>query len=237
MEFLFAYLAGLLTLINPCVLPILPIVLAASLQANCHGPAALAAGMAISFVALGMFVLVLGNSWGVTEARMIEAGAWAMLGFGLILLIPAFSTRFATLAAGMAARADMQMDAVPQTRLSGQFIGGALLGAVWSPCVGPTLGGAISLASQGQSLLRAGAIMVFFALGVASIILALGYGTREAILRRKDAMQAIAARSRPVIGAAFVLVAVMILTKTHHRIEAWLVNAMPDWLLTLSVAL
>ena len=79
--------------------------------------------------------------------------------------------------------------------------------------------------------------MVFFALGVASIILALGYGTREAILRRKDAMQAIAARSRPVIGAAFVLVAVMILTKTHHRIEAWLVNAMPDWLLTLSVAL
>ena len=47
----------------------------------------------------------------------------------------------------------------------GMFLGGALLGAVWSPCVGPTLGGAIALAYQGENLLRATGIMIAFALG------------------------------------------------------------------------
>lgn len=180
MELLFAYLAGLLTLINPCVLPVLPIVLASSLQANRHGPAALALGMGISFVVLGMLVLVLGTRIGLTEDRLVAAGAWAMVIFGVILLVPAFSAGFSAATAGVAGHADARMDALPQDGLRGQFLGGALLGAVWSPCVGPTLGGAISLASQGQSLFWAGLIMVFFALGVGSIILALGYGTRDA---------------------------------------------------------
>ena len=237
MELVFAYLAGLLTLINPCVLPILPIVLATSVQAGRHGPAALAAGMAISFVSFGMFVLVLGAGIGLTEDRMVTFGAWAMLAFGLVLLLPGLSGRFSAATAGIAGRADMQMETMTQTGYGGQFLGGALLGAVWSPCVGPTLGGAISLASQGQSLIRAALVMAFFALGTATIILALGYGSREAILKRKAALHAIAARSRPIMGAAFACVALLILTKTHHRIEAALLDIMPNWLLDLSVAL
>ena len=67
MEFIFAYGAGLLTLINPCVLPILPIVLATALNASRHGPLALAAGLSLSFVVLGMGVTVLGYSLGITE--------------------------------------------------------------------------------------------------------------------------------------------------------------------------
>ena len=51
LELVLAYGAGLLTLINPCVLPVLPIVLAGSLQASRYGPLALAGGMSLSFVA------------------------------------------------------------------------------------------------------------------------------------------------------------------------------------------
>jgi len=220
MDLVFAYVAGLLTLINPCVLPILPIVLASATQASRHGPAALAAGA----------------SFGINEQTMVTAGAWTMLAFGLILLVPAFSARFSTATAGMAGRADMQMSTMGQSGLHTQFLGGMLLGLVWSPCIGPTLGGAISLASQGQSLIWSTLTLAVFALGVSTIILALGYGTRDAIRRRKDAMAALAEKSRPIMGGVFILVAVMILTKTHHRIEAALINMLPTWLLDLSVA-
>ena len=236
MDLVLAYIAGLLTLINPCVLPILPIVLASSMQASRHGPAALAAGMAVSFVTAGMFVLVLGAQFGITEETMITFGAWAMLGFGLILLVPRAAAGFSAATAGMADRADVQMSALPESGLGPQFLGGMLLGLVWSPCIGPTLGGAISLASQGQSLIWSGLILTTFAFGVATIILALGYGTRDAIARRKAWMQQIAARSRPIMGGVFVLVAMLILTKSHHRIEAYLLETLPYWLTDLSVS-
>ncbi|MCW8842534.1 MAG: sulfite exporter TauE/SafE family protein, partial [Rhodobacteraceae bacterium] len=178
MELVFAYAAGLLTLINPCVLPVLPIVLATALQASRHGPAALALGMSLSFVGLGLGVTVFGYALGLTQEDIAKGGAALMIGFGLILLVPRFSAAFSTATAGVASSADTGLDSVDRSTLRGQFLGGILLGAVWSPCVGPTLGGAISLASQGANLLWAGLIMVAFALGVSTIILVLGYGAR-----------------------------------------------------------
>ena len=56
MELLLGYLAGILTLINPCVLPVLPIVLASALQVGRYGPIAVAAGLCVSFVTFGMLV-------------------------------------------------------------------------------------------------------------------------------------------------------------------------------------
>ena len=160
MEIFLGYLAGLLTLINPCVLPVLPIVLATAIQAGRLGPVAVAAGMSLSFVALGLLVSVAGRSLGITEETVSNAGAVLMVAFGLVLLVPRFSASFATATAGFSARADARMDRSDRDRLSGQFVGGMLLGAVWSPCIGPTLGGAISLASQGESLMRATLIMI-----------------------------------------------------------------------------
>ena len=106
-----------------------------------------------------------------------------------------------------------------------------------SPCVGPTLGGAISLASQGESLLRATAIMLFFALGISTIILALGYGARSALQKRQAAMRRFAAAARPLLGAIFVAVGLMLFFKWHYVIESWLLDIMPIWLQDLSVAL
>lgn len=237
MDLVLAYAAGLLTLINPCVLPILPIVLAASLHASRHGPLAVAAGMSVSFVALGMFVTVLGRSFGITAQTVADAGAVLMVGFGLILLVPQFSARFATATAGMSARADAGVDGIDRQGLGGQFLGGMLLGAVWSPCIGPTLGGAIGLASQGESLSLALGIMLLFALGVSTIIVTLGYGARSAIQKRQALMRRVAEKSRPILGGVFVAVGLGLLFRVHHIIEAWALDRMPGWLIDFSVSI
>ncbi len=237
MDIVLGYLAGLLTLINPCVLPVLPIVLATAIQAHRLGPIAVAAGMSLSFVALGMLVSVAGRSLGITEDTIAQGGAVLMVGFGLILLVPRFTSQFATATAGVASGADQRLDRLEHRGLQGQFLGGVLLGAVWSPCIGPTLGGAISLASQGQNLLFAGAIMTSFALGVSTIILALGYGARSAIQKRQAVMRRLANKSRPVMGAIFVAVGLAILLELHKLIEFWAIEALPVWLVDLSVAI
>lgn len=231
MELILAYGAGLLTLINPCVLPVLPIVLASALQAHRLGPVVLAAGMSLSFVTFGMLVSTVGYAIGLTEDTVATAGAVLMIGFGLVMLVPQANAVFASATAGLAARADEGIDSFDRTSLWGQFGGGLLLGAVWSPCIGPTLGGAIALASQGESLIRAFAIMVMFAAGVSTLILAIGYGLRATALRK------FANVSRPVLGAAFLLVGFAILFRINHMIDAWLLSNMPAWLVDLSVSI
>ncbi len=237
MDLIFAYFAGALTLINPCVLPVVPIVLASALQAHRLGPVALAAGMGISFVALGLVVAALGQALGVSDQTLARAGAVAMIGFGAVLLVPRLNAGFALATAGVSARADLQIDGVDRSGLIGQALTGVLLGAVWSPCVGPTLGGAISLASQGGNLIWAGAVMAFFALGVASVMLALAYGARAALMRRRAAMQVLAARAKPLMGITLIAVGVMIFFRLHHIAEAWLLTVLPVWLQDLSVIL
>ncbi|MCU0854059.1 MAG: hypothetical protein MUF63_03900 [Rhodobacteraceae bacterium] len=102
MDIVFAYLAGLLTLINPCVLPVLPIVLATSLQADRRAPLALAAGMSVSFVLLGLGVAAIGPGLGITEDVVSRVAAVFMAGFGLAMLLPAAGARFAGATAGIA---------------------------------------------------------------------------------------------------------------------------------------
>jgi cytochrome c biogenesis protein CcdA len=237
MELFLAYGAGLLTLINPCVLPVLPIVLAGALQASRWGPLALAAGMGLSFVTLGFAVIAAGHLVGLTPEMVAHAGAVLMIAFGTVLLVPRFSSQFALATSGVSDRADQGMHGLALRGWQGQFAGGLLLGAVWSPCVGPTLGGAIALASQGEELLRAFAIMVAFALGIGSVMVAIGYGARAGLQRHMGALRAFAHRARGILGAVFVFVGVAILMRWHQAAEIWLLDHLPIWLQDLSVAL
>jgi cytochrome c biogenesis protein CcdA len=236
-ELIFGYLAGLLTLLNPCVLPILPIILVSALRQDRLGPVALAAGMSLTFVVLGVGIAALGPAFGIDDLIVSRIAALVMVLFGLILLVPRFNAAFAGGASLVSAQAGSKLDSLDQSGLAGQFIAGLLLGAVWSPCIGPTIGGAISLASQGQHLVWATAIMASFALGVSTIIQALAYGAREAIVKRQAALRGLAERARPIMGVALVTIGLAIFFGLHHRIDAWLLNILPAWFQDLSVAL
>ena len=237
MEFVFAYFAGLLTLINPCVLPVLPIVLVSALNAHRAGPLALAAGMSVSFVVFGVLVTAFGASVGLTQDRLAQMGAVMMMAFGLILVVPMFAQRFEMATAGVAAGADTRMNTLNAGSLRGQFAGGLLLGTVWSPCIGPTLGGAIALASQGENLGYVTLVMTAFAMGVSTLILGLGFGAQEAIRPRAQALRGLAERSKPIIGATFLVIGALLFFEVHHLIEGWLLNVMPIWLQDLSVSI
>lgn len=237
MQIVLGYLAGLLTLINPCVVPVLPIVLASSLHRHRLAPAALAAGMSAAFVALGLAVSALGPALGVYPEDLAGAAALVMIAFGIVMLVPALGRGFQTATAGFAARADGGIDAVTGQGLLGQAAAGALLGAVWSPCIGPTLGGAIALAASGGNLWQAGAVMLAFAAGVSTLILGLAYGARAAMQRRQAALRALAARSRPVMGVVLIAVGLALATGLHHRIERWAIETLPPGLIDFSVSL
>lgn len=237
MILLIAFLAGLLTLINPCVLPVLPIVLASSLHRDRRAPLALALGMSGSFVILGVGVALLGPALGITPDRLAAGAALVMVGFGLVMVVPRLGAVFTRATSGLAARADASVDAAQAGGLGGQVLGGALLGAVWSPCVGPTLGAAIGMASSGQSLGLATAIMTAFALGVSTLILALAYaarGTRSAWMPR---LRRTAESSKPVLGLVFMAVGLGLYFGLNRPIEAFALQHLPAWLVDFSVSI
>ena len=232
-----AYAAGLLTLVNPCVLPVLPLVLASALQRGALGPLMLAAGMGSAFTLAGLGLRALTQALGLSPDAVAQAGAAALVAFGAVLLVPAANRRFALATAGLAGRADAGVGPVDRGGAWGQFLGGALLGAVWSPCVGPTLGGALALAAQGQGLLQAGAVMAAFAAGTGTVILALGYGARGLLARNRGALHRLAEISKPVTGLAFLAVGLALLLGLDRLAEGWLVAHLPAWLQDLSVSI
>lgn len=227
---LVAYIAGALTTLNPCVLPMLPFVLGSALTAGRFGPLALMAGLSFSFTVVGVGIAALGFSLGISPDTIRMAGAIVMLLVGAVLLIPASQGVLATSLGGVANSATGLIDRLDGSSNPGQFATGALLGLVWSPCTGPTLGAAVGLAAQGGSTLSAMGTMFIFSLGMASVMLLLAYGAREAIGRRKAALMAFAGKAKPLFGLMFLIMGASILFGLDKMAEAAIVRAMPDWL-------
>ncbi len=236
MTLFWAWLAGVLTLINPCVLPLLPVIIAGSFQGSRHGPIYMAAGLTLSFTVVGVLVTAFGHLIGLDEELINRIAALMMIAFGIVLLVPKAQEMLATVAAPLASGANEKMSGAQNRGGVGQFYIGMLLGAVWSPCVGPTLGGAIGLAASGDGLLAATMTMLAFGLGVSTILLALSYGSRELLDRRKDRLMRAMPWAKPLMGAALLLVGVMILFHWNRALDSWLLDIMPVWLQDLSVS-
>ncbi|MEM6987160.1 MAG: cytochrome c biogenesis CcdA family protein [Pseudomonadota bacterium] len=237
MTLFWATLAGMLTLINPCVLPLLPIIIASSLQQGRGGPIALAAGLILSFVTVGVGITAFGHAIGLDTDAVNRIAAGVMVVFGAVLLVPRLQLALANASAPLAGAADRRLNTQGGEGLIGQFAVGLLLGAVWSPCVGPTLGGAIGLAATGENLGQAAITMVAFGVGVAIVLLALSYGSRELVGRRRERLQRLMPYAKPIMGVVLVLVGLALWFHLHQYAEVWLLDRMPIWLQDLSVTI
>ena len=236
MTYVWAYLAGTLTLINPCVLPLLPVIIAAAFQGSRLGPLMLAIGLTLSFAVIGVGVTAFGHLAGIDGALINQAAAVVMVVFGVVLLVPRAQGLLALIASPLANRANVGIDRVQGAGAAGQLAVGVLLGAVWSPCVGPTLGGAIGLAASGANLGQAGITMIAFGIGVSTVLMALAYGSREILAARRERLMSWMPWAKPAMGATLMVVGVAIFFHLDRIIEARLLDLMPGWLIDFSVA-
>jgi cytochrome c biogenesis protein CcdA len=229
-----AYLAGVLSILSPCVLPLVPIVLSSAAVQHRLAPLALAAGLAFSFTLVGVFVATIGFSIGIDSDIVRKAGGAALSLIGVVLLTPSLQLSFAHAAGPVGAWASQRVEGFQAAGLSGQAGLGALLGAVWSPCVGPTLGAASLLAAQGQNLTEVVIVMLAFGFGAASILAALGYLSAGLMQRLKARMRTTGAIGRTALGGALIVLGLLIVVGADRMLEAYLVEISPDWLTALT---
>ena len=178
--FVLAYLGGVLTIVSPCILPVLPFVFARAGQPFMRSTLPMLVGMAATFAAVATLA-ALGGGWAVQANEYGRYAALALLAvFGIILLFPALSDHLTRPLVSLGARLSQSAD--KGARAGGSSVVASLLlgvatGLLWAPCAGPVLGliltgAALQGASVGTTLL-----LLAYALGAAtSLALALLVG-------------------------------------------------------------
>jgi len=232
-----AFFAGVLSILSPCVLPLLPIVLGAALSEHRLGPVALAIGLAVSFTLLGLLIATVGFAAGIDASMLRVAAAIVMIALGFVLILPPLQLRIAAAGGPVANWTEQNFGGFSTSGLGGQFCVGLLLGAVWSPCVGPTLGAASLLAAQGRDLWHVAVTMAAFGLGAGLPLALPGLGSRAWLLRVREFMHRAGKHGKTALGILFVVLGVAIVSGFDKRFETVLVDLSPAWLTELTTRL
>ena len=224
-----AFLAGLMTILSPCVLPLAPIVIAGGRARDARAPLALAAGLALTFGIVGGALASLGVEFGSADVVRIGSAA-LMLFIGVVMILPRLDALTERALGPLAGLSDLLAERLPGSGLLGQFALGMVLALAWAPCAGPTLGAAFTLAASGGSVVASMLTMTMFALGAASALLVAGYGLGRLASASRLRLGRAAEIGRYAFALVIALTGALILTGLDHRLEAVLIAATPDWL-------
>lgn len=230
----FGLLAGVLSTLSPCVLPIIPILLASAANAHPKAPLALAGGLAISYAIIGTAIAWAGASLDLDTSALRSGGAVILGLLGLVLMSTSLQQRFAFATSGVGEAGNRLLARIALDGLWGQFAIGLVLGVVWSPCVGPTLGAAIVLASQGSQLPQVALLMGIFGIGAALPIVIIGRLSRTAMARMRSQLFQAGKAGKIMLGVIMLALSAMILSGADKPVESWLVEHSPDWLTHLT---
>lgn len=226
-----AFLAGILGILSPCVWPLVPVVMSSTATGGPAGSLGLALGLSSAFAIAGTVLTFVLLNLGIDPLFFRYIAAALLLLIGLTLIVPALAEWLTAKLSLLTARVDTSGQ-----RGSGfvsQFFLGTLLGLVWLPCVGPTLGAAIALASMGQDMVMAFIVMFTFGLGTGAVLLAVGFASGALLQRmRPDIMQG-AGRGKQLLGGLLVALGLLVLTGVDKILEAWALQILPEWALTL----
>ena len=230
----FGFLAGMLSILSPCVLPLVPIVIATALAAHPLGAYALALGMATSFTSVGLFVATAGFAIGLDADWFRHIAALLLIGFGLILVSTRLQQRFAGLTVAIGSWGQEWLLRFRVDGLFGQLIVGLLLGLVWAPCVGPTLGAAATLASQGRNLFQVALTMVLFGIGAGLPLAIVGSASHRLLTGTRGQLLRLGVYGKYLLGGALAFLGLFMLTGWDRTFEAYLVEISPAWLTALT---
>jgi cytochrome c-type biogenesis protein len=232
-----ALAAGGLSTLNPCVFPLLPLVVGGSLQGHRAGPVFMGLGMVASFALIGLLVGVAGPALGIDGDSIRTAGGALLLLLGAIMLVPALNEHFTRLMTPLATGADGLSSRINATSLGGSFLLGGLLGLVWSPCSGPLLISALTLVASEGGALRGTLILGAFGLGAAVPLIAAAYASRAGFTRMRAWVLGHIKSLKTGFGILLVFLGIAILMNWDKRLEALVIPLLPDWWINLTVAI
>jgi len=195
--------AGLASVASPCVLPVVPIIVAGPAEEHRARPALVVAGIALSFMAMGVLVSLFGATVG-PAVPLLEKGVGAMvLVFGLLLLADVNLWKRLSWFQGLGPSGG--------GRWSGLLLG-LSLGLVWIPCVGPMLSSVLAMVATKGTLAAGLGLLFVYSLGFAVPMLAVGYGS-QALRQRVRALASRPALVRWASGLLLVAFGIVILTQ------------------------
>ncbi len=230
LQWSFSFIAGLLTTLSPCVLPILPFLLGSALRKNRKAPLYMVLGLAISFVIVGFSLSRFGSLLGLDGDQIRSGSAILLILTSLFFLSSKVQTliseklnSFAN--SGSSVSQKLKLD--ESSNLDSLILGG-LLGIIWSPCAGPTLGVAVSLASQKGSSIDALQIMIVYAIGAAIPMLLISYGLRSFFQRNQSRIMKFSENSKVFFGVILLMTGIFILFGFDKSVEAFLLNHLPQ---------
>lgn len=223
----FAFLSGVVTVLSPCILPVLPIVLSSSAASGKRRPLGVISGLIISF---SLFTLLITQivSWLGLSANTLRIVAVLIIAFlGASMIVPKLN-EIVEKAFGFLPRlaGDNQHQG---NGFAPGFVTGLSLGLVWAPCAGPILASVTALAAT-QSVNFASALVVLsYAIGSGIPLLAIAYGGRS-VIRKVPFLSNNLGKVQRVFGVVMLLTAVAIALNFDVLVTAWLTDRLPSGL-------
>jgi len=217
-----AFLGGLLTVLSPCVLPIVPLLVGRSLQSHRLAPLVLVAGLISGFAFVGS-LLGITASWLAGLVTLLRGVAIVLLlTLGLLAIFPQWGYRFFSLLPTL----PVTKKAKEPVGLIGEFWLGTQLGLLWTPCAGPVLGSILVLAAVQRQVGSAFVLLVLFGIGAGVPLLAIAYGGRYAS-RRLLSLRSHSALLQKIGGFLLAGTAIAILLGWDIKIQLWLAPLFP----------
>ena len=235
--FALGYGAGVLSTLSPCVLPLVPILVATAVTQHRLGVFALAAGLTLSFTGVGLFLATVGLSIGLEPSVVRQVAAGLLVAFGVTLLSPKLQALFASVTARFGSSAGHWLGQFHAQGWGGQFVVGLMLGLVWTPCVGPTLGATTALAAQGTQLPQVALLMLLFGLGAGTPLVVLGSVSRDVAMRLRGRLLLGGSYGKIILGGLLLVMGLGIFTGLDKRAESLAVDLSPAWLTQLTTRL
>jgi cytochrome c biogenesis protein CcdA len=222
-----ALLAGVVTIAAPCTLPVLPILLGASVgQTGKVRPAMIALGFVLSFSTVALLLSAITRVFDFDPNVLRTGAAILLLGFGLLMIWP---TPFEWLSAGIGGLTNGRSTASAASRPSniGGFVLGTTLGLVWTPCAGPVLGSILTIVATSKDSAWASVLLVVYAIGAAIPMLAIAY-SGQAVTTRVRGIARISPRLQQGFGVVVIAFAVASYFQYDTLIVAWLTGFYPN---------
>jgi cytochrome c biogenesis protein CcdA/thiol-disulfide isomerase/thioredoxin len=225
----FAFISGIITILSPCILPVLPIVLSGGSLGGKARPYGVVSGFVVSFTFFTLALSAIVSALGIPADAMRYVAIVLVVVLGLVMAVPRLREGFELLASRLASRAG---SATATARARSGFWGGLpvglSLGLVWTPCVGPIMASVISLALtrriDGGSVL----IALAYSLGTAIPMLGILLGGK-ALLRRVPALGRNTARIQRVFGLVMILMGLVLALQWDRKIQAAILQAFPSY--------